>query len=250
MYSMNKNILNALEHPQNALILFDYFHYSDWTFRVSDLAVDYDVLGTFVDSSTPFIVEYALVKVKSKDDLRGLLKTMVNHKNVLGIDEVKPLNSTYPRLISMVVRGDYADSTRYRAHILGGFEVSYSTSGGVEHWGFLFPSDSLVETFIGIISGNGEVRNVKRMSINTEELVAGMVRNRARLLLTSEEAALLRIAHRRGLFSNPKRVTITELARELGVSESTLSRRLNRAIRKLISIALDDDSPHVMPNMQ
>ena len=223
------------------LVSLDYYHYSDWTVKVSELNLEYKVLSSFVDSSSPFIVEYALVRVGSRLDFKNFLKILNNHKNVLSIDAIKPINSTYPRLLMMIVRGDYADSTRFKAHILGGSEVGYSTSGGVEHWSFLFPSSEVINMFIGIISGNGEVSRVREMALDPEGMIAAVVRSKVKLLLSSDEEKLLRIAHERGLFDTPRRSSLSQLAKELGVSESTLSRNLSKIIKKILNTIIDDE---------
>lgn len=233
-------LLNGLLNSPR-LVYLDYYHYSDWTVKVSELNLEYRVLSSFVDSSSPFIVEYALVRVGSRLDFKNFLKTLNSHRNVLSIDDVKPINSTYPRLIRMVVRGDYADSTRFKAHILGGLEIGYSTSGGVEHWVFLFPSSKAVDMFIGIISGNGEVGRVRESAVNPEDVVAAIVRSKVKVLLSSDEEKLLRIAHENGLFDTPRRITVRQLAKELGVSESTLSRNLSRVIKRVLNIIINDE---------
>ncbi|WP_291999661.1 helix-turn-helix domain-containing protein, partial [Caldivirga sp.] len=235
MYSTEALLLlnSLLNSPR--LVSLDYYHYSDWTVKVSELNLEYRVLSSFVDSSSPFIVEYALVRVGSRIDFKSFLKILNNHKNVLSIDDVKPINSTYPRLLTMIVRGDYADSTRFKAHILGGSEIGYSTSGGVEHWVFLFPSSKAVDMFIGIISGNGEVGRVRENSVNPEDVVTAIVRSKVKLMLSNDEEKLLRIAHERGLFDTPRRISVRQLAKELGVSESTLSRNLSKIIKKILT---------------
>ncbi|WP_291765839.1 helix-turn-helix domain-containing protein [Caldivirga sp. UBA161] len=223
------------------LVSLDYYHYSDWTVKASELNIEYKVLSSFVDSSLPFIVEYALVKVGSRLDFRNFLRILNNHKNVLSIDDIKPINSTYPRLILMIVRGDYADSTRFKAHILGGSEIGYSTSGGVEHWVFLFPSSKVINMFIGIISGNGEVSRVREEALDPEEVITAIVRSKVKVLLSSDEERLLRIAHEKGLFDAPRRTSVRQLAKELGVSESTLSRNLSKIIRRILNAIINDE---------
>ncbi|WP_292000121.1 helix-turn-helix domain-containing protein [Caldivirga sp.] len=232
-------LLNSILNSPS-LVSLDYYHYSDWTVKVSELNLEYRVLNSFVDSSSPFIVEYALVKVGSRFDFKSFLKILSSHKNVLSVDYIKPINSTYPKLITMIVRGDYADSTRFRAHILGGSEIEYNTSGGVEHWVFLFPNSKAIDMFIGIISGNGEVSRVRESVVDIEDMIMAIARSKAKMLLSSDEERLLRMARDKGLFDTPRRITIRQLAKELGVNESTLSRNLNKIIKKILNVMIDD----------
>ncbi|MGC9136895.1 helix-turn-helix domain-containing protein, partial [Caldivirga sp.] len=93
---------------------------------------------------------------------------------------------------------------------------------------------------IGIISGNGEVSRVRESEVDIEDMIVAIARRKAKMLLSSDEERLLRMARDKGLFDTPRRITIRQLAKELGVNESTLSRNLNKIIKKILNVMIDD----------
>jgi len=57
----------------------------------------------------------------------------------------------------------------------------------------------------------------------------------------------LRLAFERGYFDVPRRVNLTELAAELGVSDTAASQRLRRGIRALLDTTLPEEGPEGGP---
>ncbi|MFC6719410.1 helix-turn-helix domain-containing protein [Natrialbaceae archaeon GCM10025810] len=63
--------------------------------------------------------------------------------------------------------------------------------------------------------------------------------------LTEEQRETIRLAHRRGYFEEPQRVTQSDLAEELGVSQRAVSRRLRRGLSRLVGHTVSTDSDPV-----
>lgn len=59
--------------------------------------------------------------------------------------------------------------------------------------------------------------------------------------LTEEQREALEIAYRSGYFSEPREMSLSDVADELGVSSTAMGGRLRRGMRNLISSALIDD---------
>ncbi|WP_224271104.1 helix-turn-helix domain-containing protein [Haloprofundus salinisoli] len=59
--------------------------------------------------------------------------------------------------------------------------------------------------------------------------------------LTDEQTEALKVAFKCGYFSEPREMTLSEVADEVGVSSTAMSGRLRRGMRNLISAALMDD---------
>jgi predicted DNA binding protein len=61
--------------------------------------------------------------------------------------------------------------------------------------------------------------------------------------LTKKQRELLEIAYRKGFFDVPRRVTLGQLAEELGVSRSTLMESLRRAEARIMRERFSDSGP-------
>lgn len=58
--------------------------------------------------------------------------------------------------------------------------------------------------------------------------------------LTDEQRAALTLAYRRGYFDEPRDVSLSEVAEELGLSSTAMSGRLRRGMRNLVAATLAD----------
>ncbi|WP_291999673.1 helix-turn-helix domain-containing protein [Caldivirga sp.] len=214
-------------------IEFDYEHLTDWTIKTSDIDHTFNVFNTYVDASRDYVLEFAVLKVWSKADLRRIMNIISRHRNIKAILGIKPLNYGYPKNIQIVLKGDAGDSTRYMAHVLGGIEVKAIYENGIEHWGFIFPSKSSTSAFIDMISRNGNVNHVNVDKININDLMPAVM-SKALLLLSPRELRIMRHAYRRGFFEIPRRIKLDELAKELGLSKATLDEYIRNSLNKII----------------
>ncbi|AAK42055.1 RNA polymerase subunit sigma-70 [Saccharolobus solfataricus] len=57
--------------------------------------------------------------------------------------------------------------------------------------------------------------------------------------LTDRQMEILKLAYKMGYFDDDRRVTLTELAKQLGISTPTLEEILRRALRKVVKFYLD-----------
>jgi len=58
---------------------FDYLHTTDWTINTTELRYVFTVFNTYVDTSMDYILEFAIVKVWSRADLKRLLRVISRH---------------------------------------------------------------------------------------------------------------------------------------------------------------------------
>lgn len=60
--------------------------------------------------------------------------------------------------------------------------------------------------------------------------------------LTDEQLTALTLAYEKGYFDEPRDISLSEVADELGLSSTAMSGRLRRGMRNLIAATLDDDA--------
>ncbi len=219
---------------------FDYLHTTDWTINTTELRYVFTVFNTYVDTSMDYILEFAIVKVWSRADLKRLLRVISRHRNIRGVLSIRPLNDGYPKNIQVVLKGDAGDSTRYLAHILGGVEVKAVYEDGVEHWGFLFPSSEKAYSFISMVNSHGKVSHVKEGRVTIDDLIPRVMKM-ATLLLSPGELKAMKYAYDRGFFEVPRRIRLDGLAKELGISKATLDGYIRNAVNKIIKAMFTDE---------
>jgi len=61
--------------------------------------------------------------------------------------------------------------------------------------------------------------------------------------LTDEQRAALNIAYTRGYFSEPREISLDEVATEMGLSSTAISGRLRRGLRNLIAATIAENRP-------
>lgn len=225
MYYSNSNII---------YVELDYLHTTDWTMRAK--VVDYDmvIFDSYVDSLKSFTLEYGILRVNTRDDLRRVLSILMNHRNILNVFGLKPLNYGYPKKVRLVVKGSIGDSTRYLAHMYNGAEISAHYKNGVEKWGFLFPNNEAADSFINEISKHGKVINIHKRQIDNVEDYIELYGNKLSLVLDDIEAQVLSYAYKKGFFNFPKKVLLKDLASDLGLSPSTIDKYIRNALRKIL----------------
>jgi predicted DNA binding protein len=118
----------------------------------------------------------------------------------------------------------------------------YVIRGGVRRF-YLMTAESQ-EELRRSLSRYGTVLSLEKMSFGAalEEVGRSMVVSSLEGLLTPLQWKALSSALRRGFFEWPRRVSLEELSRELGVSKVTLSEHLRRGERKLLRYILDGTS--------
>jgi predicted DNA-binding protein (UPF0251 family) len=77
-------------------------------------------------------------------------------------------------------------------------------------------------------------------------LVSGTAKEMMSYMLTPKEQEVLYHAYFRGYYSQPRRVTLEELSKELGLSKSTLNEILRSAERKIVTAYMRHDLPHLV----
>lgn len=226
-----------MAHYNNSSITYmelDYLHTTDWTTNAK--VVDYDmvIFGSYVDLFKPFTLEYGILHVNTKNDLRRVLSILINHRNILDVFNLKSLNYGYPKKVRLVVKGIIGDSTRYLAHMYNGAEIGAHYKNGIEKWRFLFPSNEAADSFINEISKHGKVINVHKRQLDNVGDYIELYGDKLSLALDDIEVRVLNYAYKKGFFDSPKKVLLKDLAADLGLSPATVDKYIRNAVRKIL----------------
>lgn len=106
----------------------------------------------------------------------------------------------------------------------------YGAAGNDEHWRFTlaFEDESVLSDFQAFVVDRADV------SLQLEHIYNPVGYGHARTDLTDPQREALATAFEMGYFDVPRRITLVDLADELGVSDQAVSERLRRAESKLI----------------
>lgn len=221
-------------------VVFDYFHVVDWSGGAVFGGYVYDVVESFVDSLADSVLEFSLLRVRDSYTLRRLLR-VIGGSGVAEVVDIKPLNNGYPRLFSVVLKSPISNSTRYRARLLGGIEVMDRIEEGVEEWGFIFPQETDTQTLIKNLETRGRIIRVRERMIDATEAVEKAMKRGIGTILTKAEERTIKKANKLGYFDDDRGVTLRQVAEELGLSTTTVSRQIQSGIRKIVRLMLSDN---------
>ncbi|WP_224333170.1 helix-turn-helix domain-containing protein [Haloprofundus halobius] len=100
-----------------------------------------------------------------------------------------------------------------------------------QSWDFrlMFPSHEYLSAFHDFLLGNDIAYTLGRVQTLSDSDLRDQ-----RIDLTPEQREALLLAYRRGYFDSPSRVTLTELADELGITQQALSQRIRRGNEQLL----------------
>lgn len=217
---------------------FDYIHKVDWTYRASNYEFSYNVIESHINEPESYALEFAILKVNNKATLKSILSIIRNDVNVKEIIETTPLNTGYPKKMSIVLKVKLDNSTRFRAYRLGGIEVKDIIVNGVENWGFALPSLSEVNRLKQYLAMGGEVKNMRTRRINADELIYMTSYSKLTPFLSKGELKVLKTAYELGFFSEPRKATLSKVADALGLSTTTVNYELRKGIYKLLTLVL------------
>ncbi|MCH4814699.1 MAG: helix-turn-helix domain-containing protein [Saccharolobus sp.] len=91
----------------------------------------------------------------------------------------------------------------------------------------LVPNTIAFKEFLANLTSQG----IKFTVLNTSEISSND--------LTDRQMEILKLAYKMGYFDDDRRVTLTELAKQLGISAPTLEEIMRRALRKVVKYYLD-----------
>lgn len=109
------------------------------------------------------------------------------------------------------------------------FLISASTRDGGIYWTLLASGKEPVRKLMSAMRGRGyDVWIIKMAEVKGREA------------LTSRQEEIIRVAYEKGYFDYPKKISLRELARQFGISISTLSEVLRTGQKKIIKAHLTE----------
>ena len=208
--------------------LFSYLleveHPSDWTFKTKASSLLVQELFSEDRPQIDRLVEFFVARFSKTTDLNRLMRAI----RIQDTDElVTPHDQSGQFMNNCTVfgiLGDSHSSIRHVIHQHDGFAPYLTVANGIERWHF-YSTHSSPQDILEDLPRDCKARAGK----------APKIQFGARMLFNKDRVALLRTALTRGYFDYPRRVSLTDLALELGVTKSSLSQSLRRALKEVLT---------------
>lgn len=162
----------------------------------------------------------SLVEIDPGDaDPNGLLATLRANPFIHSVEAIVPPKGKI--LATLLVDNCHACHTLANSECFL-TDATATERGGLE-WRLLAPKRSSVESVVSSLKGRG---------IAVELVAIKSVKGSG--TLTDRQARVLSLAYELGYFEFPKKINLSDLARKLGVSKSSLSETLRTAEEKIL----------------
>lgn len=162
----------------------------------------------------------SLVEIDPGDsDPQALLATLRANPFVHGVEAIVPPKGKI--LATLIVSHCHACQTLANSECF--LTDATATEGGGLEWRLLAPRRSSIEAVVGTLKGRG---------ISVELVAIKTVKGSG--TLTDRQARVVSLAFELGFFDFPKKINLSDLAKKLGVSKSSLSETLRTAEEKIL----------------
>lgn len=168
------------------------------------------------------------------EDIRRFLGYWADHRAVLRLRLVDRAAGAV--VFKVALKSEVAWVTKAILDNNGYFSTSIPVAGGIENWR-VFIEDENKTTLLSQLDKVGALRvdQISRLKLSTDGRLAmpSPVSN-----LTSRQLRVLRVAVDGGYFESPRRIDSRELAKKIGIAQSTFLEHLRKAETKILRQAL------------
>lgn len=159
------------------------------------------------------------------NELYNFINRLKRHKNIYNIIDI---NKIKQNLYQITFTGNFEDSVRkifFENKIL---THSFIVEDGVEKFGIIVVNDETLKILRDTLLNSPRISILKinKQFINISDSLQ---------ILTPIEAEIISKAYKKGFFDNPRKISLTELAKEFGITKTTLNFHIRNALKKIIS---------------
>jgi len=210
----------------------------DWTTELRQ----YDVFGEFLASTFRNRRYIGLVSLKT-DDLEATCDIIRSHRDIDTVDILERYERNDRSRISatLFVRGNLSQFSPLQTLMYEGFLPIGPTKleNGCECFDLLLEDRDELSDAIEILREFGEV-HIERISQEFRREITPSAAEWQELLssIPDRQRELLNLALEEGYFDIPRRVTLEELAEEMGITKTTASNHLRKAEREVMEFLI------------
>lgn len=218
------------------ILTIDILQY-DCPFVITSDDLDVSYFGTYWDFGKDSFIVRGYIIAKDSDELQNAISSLKGKPKFHRIDVL----SREGNKATVKVEIDYTDAMRAirgnGGYIVGPFHVK----NGSELWQVGFDTRDDVERALAELENNNQfvVKNQNRITVEDLSRIIGHSSVLADLIraidgLTQTERSILKAAIKQGFYEDPRKVNVTKLAKEFGISKAGISKNIRRAERKIL----------------
>jgi hypothetical protein len=194
-----------LKMPEKLWLAAVSKHHKDSTFHLLSFLPTKELIGN------------TLIKIDG-DDVERILKEIKEHPSLIELSILSQQKNS--AVINTRTKDPWLLSAMMKSEVL--LKPPVKVKDGVAEWVALSTRDR-ISVLMGLLDEKGISYRLKSIGEYSE-----------RPVLTERQAKLLDFALKLGYYEVPRKITLAQLARKLGVSKSTLSETLRAAEKRLI----------------
>jgi predicted DNA binding protein len=221
--------LTPADYPLFSYIL-EVEHPSDWTFKTKASTLLVQELFSEDRPQVDRLVEFFVARFSKRTDVDRLMRAI----RIQDTDELVAPHDHSAQFMNNCtifgIVGDSHSSIRHVIHQHDGLAPYLTVANGVEKWHFYSTHSSPRDILDDL------PRDCKAHVARAPKVQFG-----SRMFFSQSRAALLRTALTRGYFDYPRKISLTDLALELGVTKSSLSQSLRRALKEVLTETIMHD---------
>jgi len=222
--------LHPVDYPLFSYVL-EVEHPSDWTFKTKASSLLVQELFSEDRPQIDQLVEFFVARFSKRAEVDRLMRAI----RIQDTDELVTPHEKFGQFMNNCtvfgIVGDSHSSIRHVIHQHDGFAPYLTVANGIERWHFYSTHSSPRDILADL------PRDCKAHAGRAPKIQFG-----ARMLFNHSRVALLRTALTRGYFDYPRRISLTDLAIELGVRKSSLSQSLRRALKEVLTETIVHDA--------
>lgn len=211
-------------------------HHGDWSVVTRNYP-NLSVVGLSSYVVKPSELTLEVVAVHGLDS--SLIKDFINAlRSGLGnVFSVLYVNNVSRRYYEVAFLSEYNGVLKYELINAGCLTVQSRVHNGVKEFTAYFTDKSTAESACGALKSRGDVDLIEctPIKVKHESFSNGLALS---TMLTHREFHVLKRAYEAGFFNGTRGIELGDLAREFGLSKSTVSHHLRSAIRKVLRLYL------------
>jgi hypothetical protein len=232
LYELWKTIWVVLDTYQTEDRLWSYVleveHQGDWTYRTKGSSLLIQELFSECYPQLDRLIEFFVATFSRKTDVPRLVRAVRSTREGDRLIAAHDLSNCFMKNCFVFgIVGDFRPSIRRSIYSNEGLAPHLSVAEGVERWHFYSMHDS-AEGIVEDLPDDCSARVQRLPPSPPLESGVGNVAHRRRI-------DLLGTALVKGYFDYPRRVSLTQLARELGMCKSSLSQSMRSALKEVLT---------------
>lgn len=209
------------------MVLFEISHDDCWSRLTSRFNINIRTIIAKSSKDRSYILGVDEVKAERYDDFKRFVRAFKSHNSVFEVNDIEEIDRRR-NIYVLTFRERYDNMIM---GIINNYDIFYLKdliTKGREKILLVLPSEEVYD-FKGELSSIGELHYFKEKRVSFSDIFS------PEFDLTNQERRIILEAIRRGYYDFPRKITLSELGKAIGVSKPTLEEYIRKTERKIMS---------------